>query len=122
MSEGNSRALRTAQRQARALANLSGCKLNQAQMTLAIDVYGYMSWAKLKSAIEKNELPERKACLLDREHQNAALLISVIKTSWQEWCVNLSKIKYLKGIETIEIISSILNIDKLELHNLIRVD
>ena len=122
MSEGKSRLLRTAQRQARALSDLSGCKLNQAQMTLAIDVFGYMSWAKLKSAIQNGELPEIKACLLDWEHENTALLISVIKTNWQDWSINFSQIKYLKGIETKKIISHILKIDELELDKIINRD
>ncbi len=122
MSEGKSRLLRTAQRQARALSDLSGCKLNQAQMTLAIDVFGYMSWAKLRSAIEKDELPEIKACLLDLEHEDTALLISVIKTNWQDWSINFSQIKYLKGIETKKIISHILKIDELELEKVINQD
>ena len=122
MSENKSRQLRTAQRQARALANLSGCKLNQAQMTLAIDVFGYVSWAKLKTAIENEELPESFAHLLDRDHSDIGALVSVIKANWQAWSNNFAQITYLEGIETLQIMSVILNLDELELSKIVGIN
>ena len=114
--------LRTAKRQARALSDLSGCKLNQAQMTLSIDMYGYMSWAKLKNAIENDELSEDMACLLDRQHEQPSLLISVIKSNWLQWSENFKKIRYLENLETVKILSAILNIDELELNKIVGLD
>lgn len=120
--EENSRLLRTAKRQARALSDLSGCKLNQAQMTLAIDIYGYMSWAKLKNAIESDELPSSLACLLDRDYKDPALIISVIRSHWRKWTEDLAKISYLQEIPATVVLSSILNIDELELNRIIGLD
>lgn len=122
MPEEKSPLLRTAKRQARALSDLSGCKLNQAQMTLSIDMYGYMSWAKLKNAIENNELSEDLACLLDRQHEQPSRLISVIKSNWLQWSENFKKIRYLENLETVKILSAILNIDELELNKIVGLD
>ena len=54
MPEEKSQCERNLERQARRLANLTGCKLTQAQRTLAIDVYCYKSLNDLKKAVADN--------------------------------------------------------------------
>ena len=120
--EENLPLLRTAKRQSRALANLTGCKLNQAQMTLAIDVFGYKSWAKLKNAIELNEVPNELACLLDRDHNDVAKLITCIRSNWNDWQERFKNITYLQDIEATKIIATILNLEELEITKIVRLD
>lgn len=120
--EQKSQLLRTAQRQARTIVELSGCKLNQAQMTLAIDVYGYKSWAKLKHSIESGLLTDEMVCLLSHEHENPALLIETIKSLWPNWQSGFAKVSYLENVSSLTLIASILKIDQVDLEKIIDID
>ncbi|MDP2562148.1 hypothetical protein [Psychrobium sp. 1_MG-2023] len=117
MPEENSQSVKILKKQARRLANLTGCKLNQAQRTIAIDFYNYKSWDLLKRAADSGSLTEESKQLI--ELSNPVEVAITIQSNWDRWNITISAIEYLKSFDTQTVVSTLLNIPENDLKKII---
>jgi hypothetical protein len=104
-------------RQARRLSNYTGCKLNQAQRTIAIDFYGYKSLKDLKLSLVEDKVHLDTLHLLEfTSDQNC--LVS-LQRQWERINIALDQIEYLESFSNLEVIACILNVQIDELKELV---
>jgi hypothetical protein len=104
---------RNLKRQARRLANLTGCKLTQAQRTLAIDVYGYKSLSDLKTAVADNTASENTLCLIN--FTNNVNCVTALRGAYEQIISALSHIEYLAAFNSHVVLATIFNLSSDEL-------
>lgn len=107
-------------RQARRLANLTECKLNQAQRTIAIDFYGYKSLKDLKQSLENGLATTDTTKLLEFDKSSECLIS--LQRSWGRINAAFDDVDYLISFDRLEIIACILNVQLEEFKNLINLE
>lgn len=108
---------KTIKRQARRLASFTGCKLNQAQRTIAIDFYGYKSLKDLKLSLA-NGLAQQDTINLLEFDTSPECLVS-LQRYWETINTAFDDIDYLNEFDRLEVIACILNMRYEEFKNLI---
>lgn len=116
----NSQFERNIKKQARSLSNLTGCKLTQAQRTLAIDLFKCKSWSDLKVAIAANTLQPGIDCLVG--FTNDVDSITYLRENYDNIHHILANISYLNQFDTDKVIAQILNLSTTELKMLLAKD
>lgn len=104
-------------RQARRLANLTECKLNQAQRTIAIDFYGYKSLKDLKLSLENGLATPDTTKLLEFDKSSECLIS--LQRSWERINTAFDEVDYLTSFDRFEVIACILNVQPEEFKSLI---
>lgn len=108
---------KTIKRQARRLASFTGCKLNQAQRTIAIDFYGYKSLKDLKLSLENGSAQQDTINLLEFDASSECLVS--LQRCWDTINTAFDDVDYLNEFDRIEVIACILNMKFEEFRSLI---
>ncbi|MFY8297571.1 hypothetical protein AAEU28_02015 [Pseudoalteromonas sp. SS15] len=117
MPEEKSKYEKILKQQARRLSNFTGCKLNQAQRSIAIDFYDHKSLKHLKVSLETGTAPSDILQLLEFDGSDAALIS--LQRQWIRINTAFDSIEYLKPFERIDVLACILNLPSDELQLLV---
>ncbi len=116
--EDNPKYEKILKQQARRLSNLTGCKLNQAQRTIAIDFYGHKSLKDLKVQIESGNVSSDILNLLSFDSSNQSLIS--LQRHWSRIDTAFDAIEYLQAFDRNSVLACILNLQEDEFKKLVK--
>lgn len=117
MPEDISKYEKILKQQARRLSNFTGCKLNQAQRTIAIDFYAHKSLKDLKVNLVDGNVSQDLLNLLTFDGSETSLIS--LQKQWVRINDALDEIEYLKPFNRTSVIACILNLREDEFQKMV---